>query len=93
MFLDLLAVLKKTNNLNTETLDMCVGGGAPFSKELIEEVLHTFKLRRFCVRSIFVRINYYNAHLPQISADLCHMDYNKKKSTPGVLRLYLLAYN
>jgi hypothetical protein len=65
MFVDMLNVAKKTNNLNTETLEMCFGGGAPFSKELIEEIQHTFKLRRFCVRSIFLCENYCNAHMPQ----------------------------
>jgi len=48
MFVDLLTVVKKTN-LNTETLETCVGAGAPVSKELIEESLRTFKLRKFCV--------------------------------------------
>jgi acyl-CoA synthetase (AMP-forming)/AMP-acid ligase II len=65
MFVDLLTAAKKTNNLNTETLDMCVGGGAPLSKELIEDSLHTFKLRRFCVRSILLYAIYCNTHLPQ----------------------------
>jgi len=58
MFVDVLTVAKKTNNLNTETLEICVGAGAPFSKELIEEIQHTFKLKRFCVRSIFLCTNY-----------------------------------
>jgi len=49
MFVDMLAVAKKTNNLNSDTLEMGVGGGALFSKELIQELLQTFKLRRFCV--------------------------------------------
>jgi hypothetical protein len=48
MFVDLLAAAKKTN-LNTETLEMGVGAGALFSKELIQELLQTFGLRRFCV--------------------------------------------
>ncbi|GFG40504.1 hypothetical protein Cfor_06516 [Coptotermes formosanus] len=49
MFVDVLAVAKKTNNFNTETLEMGLGAGALFSKELIEDLLQTFKLRRFCV--------------------------------------------
>jgi hypothetical protein len=51
MFVDLLAAAKKTNNLNTDTLEIAVGAGALFSRELIEEVLETFRLRRFCVSS------------------------------------------
>ncbi|KDR17707.1 Acyl-CoA synthetase family member 2, mitochondrial [Zootermopsis nevadensis] len=49
MFVDLLSSAKKTNNLNTDTLEMGVGAGALFSKELIQELLKTFKLKRFCV--------------------------------------------
>jgi acyl-CoA synthetase (AMP-forming)/AMP-acid ligase II len=71
MYVDVLTVAKKTNNLNTETLEMCVGSGAPFSKELIEEIQHTFKLRRFCVRSIFLCANYCNTHLPQFLGLFC----------------------
>jgi acyl-CoA synthetase (AMP-forming)/AMP-acid ligase II len=71
MFVDVLTVAKKTNNLNTETLEMCVGGGALFSKELIEEIQHTFKLRRFCVRSIFLCVNYCNTHLLQFLELFC----------------------
>lgn len=51
MFVDLLSSAKKTNNLNTDTLEMGVGAGALFSKELIQELLKTFKLKRFCVSS------------------------------------------
>jgi acyl-CoA synthetase (AMP-forming)/AMP-acid ligase II len=71
MFVDLLTVAKKTNNLKTETLDMCVGAGAPFSRELIEESLQTFKLRRFCVRSIFLHASYHNTHLPKFLGLFC----------------------
>jgi acyl-CoA synthetase (AMP-forming)/AMP-acid ligase II len=60
MFVDMLAVAKKINNLNTEPLEMCVGAGAPVSKELIEDLQHTFKLRRICVRNIFLCANYCN---------------------------------
>jgi fatty-acyl-CoA synthase len=49
MFVDVLTVAKKINNLNMETLEIGVGAGAPISKELIEELQHTFKLKRFCV--------------------------------------------
>jgi acyl-CoA synthetase (AMP-forming)/AMP-acid ligase II len=50
MFVDLLAAAKKSN-LNTDSLEMGVGAGALLSKELIEEILQTFGLRRFCVSS------------------------------------------
>jgi acyl-CoA synthetase (AMP-forming)/AMP-acid ligase II len=60
MFVDMLAIAKKTNNLNSETLEICVGAGALFSKELIEDLQDTFKLRRVCVRNIFLCANYYN---------------------------------
>jgi acyl-CoA synthetase (AMP-forming)/AMP-acid ligase II len=53
MFVDLLAIARKTKNLNTDTLDLGVGAGALFSKELIQELLQTLKLRRFCVSRIF----------------------------------------
>lgn len=53
MFVDLLAIAKKTKNLNTDTLDLGMGAGALFSKELIQELLQTFKLRRFCVSRTF----------------------------------------
>ncbi|XP_033609984.1 medium-chain acyl-CoA ligase ACSF2, mitochondrial isoform X2 [Cryptotermes secundus] len=49
MYVDLLAIAKKTKNLNTDTLDLGMGAGALFSKELIQDILQTFKLRRFCV--------------------------------------------
>jgi acyl-CoA synthetase (AMP-forming)/AMP-acid ligase II len=65
MFVDVLAVAKKTNNLNTETLEMCFGAGALFSKELIMDLLKTFKLRRCCVRTIFLCANYFSTHVPQ----------------------------
>jgi acyl-CoA synthetase (AMP-forming)/AMP-acid ligase II len=92
MFVDLLAEVKKNNNLNIETLDMCVGAGAPFSKQLIEEIMHTFKLRRFCVSSIFLCVNYCNTHFPQFLGLFCASWIFTKKSTSGVLRLYFLAY-
>jgi acyl-CoA synthetase (AMP-forming)/AMP-acid ligase II len=65
MFVDVLAVAKKTNNFNTETLEMGLGAGALFSKELIEDLLQTFKLRRFCVRTIFLCANYFSIHVPK----------------------------
>jgi len=71
MFVDTLSVAKKTNNLNTETLEMCVGAGALFSKELIEDLQHTFKLRRCYVRSIFLCANYCNTHLLQVLGLFC----------------------
>jgi len=71
MYVDVLTVAKKTKNLNMETLEMGVGAGALFSKELIEELQHTFKLKRFCVRSIFLCANYCNTHLPQFLGLFC----------------------
>jgi hypothetical protein len=58
MFVDLLAVAKKTKNLNMDTLDLGVGAGALFSKELIQDLLQTFNLRRFCVSRIFSEKNF-----------------------------------
>jgi acyl-CoA synthetase (AMP-forming)/AMP-acid ligase II len=52
MFVDLLSIAKKNKNVNIDTLDLIVGAGAVFSKELIEELLQTFKPRRFCVSRI-----------------------------------------
>jgi len=71
MFVDVLNVAKKTNNLNTETLEMCVGAGALFSKELIEEIQHTFKVRRCYVRSIFLCANYCNTNFLQFLGTFC----------------------
>jgi hypothetical protein len=58
MFVDLLAVAKKTKNLNIDTLDLVVGAGALFSKELVQELLQTFKPRRFCVSRVFSEENF-----------------------------------
>jgi hypothetical protein len=58
MFVDLLAIAKKTKNFNTDTLDLGVGAGALFSKELVQELLQTFKLRRFCVSRLFSEENF-----------------------------------
>jgi hypothetical protein len=53
MFVDVLTIAKKTNNLNTETLELGVGAGAFFSKALVQELMKTLKLQRFCVRENF----------------------------------------
>lgn len=58
MFVDLLTVAKKTKNLNIDTLDLGLGAGALFSKELIQDLLQTFKFRRFCVSRIFSEENF-----------------------------------